>query len=345
MLLRPENYPQPRQVEFLTVISDLCRVCPVRRRIPNRPVHHRSYLQISRTFQPHGSPLFLWTNKPVIHQYRHSRTHSWHHSGPSSAQRMTSFGLPTKIKHSALLKAHSQRLQSSHSLMQVSSHKFAQMPVRKALDSSFNSKELTTSGSSFRQDPTSSWIPSHAVLFGVTWAIMKCKMFLAGLPHFRVVTDHHPLVPILNSHCLDEIENPRLQRLKTRIMAYNPTAEWLKGTKNTVPDAQSRNPPSNLQPDDMLGKFDHNSCQEVSMAELRSLANDGQESVHLKDLCRHAESDQVYTKLLGIIFNGFPDHRSLLPDECKRYWPAREHLKVKDGLILHGCRLLIPSAM
>ena len=29
-----------------------------------------------------------------------------------------------------------------------------------------------------------------------------------------VITDHHPLVSILNHHRLDEIENPRLQRLK-----------------------------------------------------------------------------------------------------------------------------------
>ena len=50
-------------------------------------------------------------------------------------------------------------------------------------------------------------------MLGVAWAARKCRDFLIGLQHFTVVTDHNPLVPILNSHRLDEIENPRLQRL------------------------------------------------------------------------------------------------------------------------------------
>ena len=53
-------------------------------------------------------------------------------------------------------------------------------------------------------------------------------MFLAGLPHFRVITDHHPLIPILNSHRLDEIENPQLQRLKIESW---PTISQQNGTK------------------------------------------------------------------------------------------------------------------
>ena len=44
----------------------------------------------------------------------------------------------------------------------------------------------------------------------VTWAIKKCNIFLAGIDHFTVIMDHNPLIPILNTHRLDEIENPRL---------------------------------------------------------------------------------------------------------------------------------------
>ena len=55
----------------------------------------------------------------------------------------------------------------------------------------------------------------------------------------ELLEDHHPLIPILNSHCLDEILNPRLQRLCTRIMAYNFTADWIKGSLNSAPDAVS----------------------------------------------------------------------------------------------------------
>lgn len=39
-------------------------------------------------------------------------------------------------------------------------------------------------------------------LLAVIWA--NINLFLAGLPHSVIVTDRHPLLPILNSHRLDE---------------------------------------------------------------------------------------------------------------------------------------------
>ena len=57
----------------------------------------------------------------------------------------------------------------------------------------------------------------------ITRHFLGCKIFLARLQHF--FTDNNPLVPILNSHHLDEIENYRLQRLKFCLMAYNFTIQ------------------------------------------------------------------------------------------------------------------------
>ena len=67
-------------------------------------------------------------------------------------------------------------------------------------------------------------------MLAVPWAIVKCRLFLAGLPHFKIITDHHPLVHNLNKNRLDEIKNLMLQRLKTRIMGYCFTAKWINGT-------------------------------------------------------------------------------------------------------------------
>ena len=80
--------------------------------------------------------------------------------------------------------------------------------------------------------------------------------------------DHHPLIPILNNHRLDEIENPRLQCLKTRIMAYNFTAEWVKGTLNNALDVLSRNPVSDPLQHEMLAERDVNT-PESSPTEIR----------------------------------------------------------------------------
>ena len=87
---------------------------------------------------------------------------------------------------------------------------------------------LVQAGSQFLLDTESRYAITELEVLAVSWAIIKCRVFLAGLPHFTVLTDHHPLIPILNNHHLDKKENPRLQRLKTKVMGYSFTAEWVK---------------------------------------------------------------------------------------------------------------------
>jgi hypothetical protein len=47
--------------------------------------------------------------------------------------------------------------------------------------------------------------------------MQKCRKFLEGLPTFELVTDHKPLVPILNSDALDKLYNPCLLRLRLKM--------------------------------------------------------------------------------------------------------------------------------
>ena len=111
-------------------------------------------------------------------------------------------------------------------------------------------------GSRFLTDAESRYAVIELEMLGVAWAIQKCKYFLSGLRHFEIVTDHNPLVPILNSHRLDEIENPRLQRLRTRIMGYNFTARHIKGKDNDAPDALSRYPTDKPNRDEELAEME-----------------------------------------------------------------------------------------
>jgi hypothetical protein len=36
------------------------------------------------------------------------------------------------------------------------------------------------------------------------WAMKKCRQFIEGLSTFNLITDHRPLVPILNEYSLDK---------------------------------------------------------------------------------------------------------------------------------------------
>jgi len=114
---------------------------------------------------------------------------------------------------------------------------------------------------------------------------MGCRLFLAGLHHFTVLTDHsYPLIPILNSHCLDEVENPRLQWLKTQLLEYNFTAEWRKSSQNYAPYALSHNPVLDPQLQDMLAEHNTYNQPWMSIREIRILTNDGCDNPHLQDL-------------------------------------------------------------
>ena len=134
-------------------------------------------------------------------------------------------------------------------------------------------------------------------MLAVCWAVSKCKLFLTSLQHFTIITDHNPLIPILNSHRLDKIENPRLRRLKTRLMAYNFTAQWLKGSKNDAPDALSRHPVHDPQTSEMLAELDIHDNPEMSFTEIRAIINTHPESLRLQKLREEAERDEEYQLL------------------------------------------------
>ncbi|ROT64575.1 hypothetical protein C7M84_017481 [Penaeus vannamei] len=87
-------------------------------------------------------------------------------------------------------------------------------------------------------------------MLAASWAMGKCRLYLAGLQHFTLHTDHRPLIPILNHYTLDAIENPRLQRLRVKMAPYVFTAVWRAGKTLCVPDALSRAPVSHPTFDD-----------------------------------------------------------------------------------------------
>ena len=205
---------------------------------------------------------------------------------------------------------------------------------------------MVQAGSRFLTPAESRYAVIELELLAVAWAVMKCNMFLRGLQNFQVFTDHSPLVPILNNHRLDEIDNPRLQRLRAKLMAYNFTAVWCKGSTNAAPDALSRYPIKEPTQDDAIAECEEDHTPTVSISEMRvRQSGSTEESVRLQDLRQQARQDEEYQQLKGIIMQGFPNHRGDLPESCKRYWQLRHHLTIDDGLIVYGCRLLIPSQM
>jgi hypothetical protein len=77
---------------------------------------------------------------------------------------------------------------------------------------------------------------------GAAWAMQKCRQFIEGLPTFGHITDHKPLVPILNDHSLDKLDNPRILRPRIKMQRYQFKARWVPGKENVEVDALFKAP-------------------------------------------------------------------------------------------------------
>ncbi len=206
---------------------------------------------------------------------------------------------------------------------------------------------IVQAGSRFLTDTETRYAVIELEMLSVAWAAQKCRIFLAGLPTFTVITDHSPLVPILNSHRLDEIENPRLQRLRTRLLAYNFIAKWIKGKDNDAADALSRYPCSSPKPGEDIAEYDIDICHSVHTIKCLTtseihLLNDPGDNLRLRELRDHTKRDQEYQSLLTLVTQGFPNQKCDLPSDMKKFWGIREHLGYEDDLLVYGCRLFIP---
>ena len=73
------------------------------------------------------------------------------------------------------------------------------------------------------------------------FAIDKCSFYLKGGTHFTLATDHKPLEGIFAKDLYD-IPNPRLQRLREKLVEYNFTVTWVPGKSHHIADALSLAP-------------------------------------------------------------------------------------------------------
>lgn len=103
---------------------------------------------------------------------------------------------------------------------------------------------LVQRGSRFLTDTEMRYCTIELELLAAACAMSKCRHYLIGLPTFTLITDHRPLIPILNYYTLDAVENPRLHRLKEKVSQYVFITVWRPGKNLPIPDALSGAPVS-----------------------------------------------------------------------------------------------------
>ena len=100
---------------------------------------------------------------------------------------------------------------------------------------------IVTCGSKSLTDTQKRYSTIELECLAIKWAILKCPYYLFGLPTFTVLTDHRPLEGVFKKTIFD-LPNPRLQRMREKLAAYNFIVTWVPGKTHLIADALSRAP-------------------------------------------------------------------------------------------------------
>ena len=208
---------------------------------------------------------------------------------------------------------------------------------------------LVQCGSRFLAEAETRYATIELEMLAVSWAMSKCKLYLIGLQHFTLMTDHRPLIPILNHYSLDAIENPRLQRLKEKVSPFLYTAVWRAGKQLSIPDALSRAPVGYPTPEDETNCADAavhiRSIVTVNAAAQEDDAPPQDADRTLNDLRIAARADPSYLRLRDCVTSGFPANRYDLHSSLLPFWKLRDNLSVDDDLVLYGARIVVPAGL
>ena len=180
--------------------------------------------------------------------------------------------------------------------------------------------KLVQAGSRFLTPNESRYAMIELEALGACWAMKKYDMFLQGLPHFKLVTDHQPLIPILNSKGIADVDNPRLQRLMMKMLPYTFTAEWVKGKHHLAADALPGFPVDEPCLEDELCELHAKAAVNVHFVDKSTT------TCHLNELFHHQQADDTLLKVIHYVQTGWPEVRNEVNEEARPFWSVRHNL-------------------
>ncbi|XP_055915467.1 uncharacterized protein K02A2.6-like [Eupeodes corollae] len=169
----------------------------------------------------------------------------------------------------------------------------------------------------------------------LTWACERFQDFVIGI-RFHLETDHKPLVPIFTTKNLDDL-TPRLQRLRMRMMRYDFSIFYTPGKDLIAADALSRQP---LHVKDSENKLEEEIFAHVNLVIAHIPASD----LKIEEIWTEQQRDLTLSKIASYTLNGWPE-KNKLPNILQPYFAVRDEIANENGLLMRGCRLIIPASM
>ena len=143
-------------------------------------------------------------------------------------------------------------------------------------------------------------------MLAIQWATEKCRLYLAGAD-FNIVTDHQPLLGVLNRKNLDAINNVRIQQLMSKHLGYSFKVEWIPGKNHAIADALSRNPvfAAPKHKDIIVSKISVD-IEDMALAELSKIASEDKD---YQEVVRTVLSRKYDGKLIRNLHKHHPAHQ------------------------------------
>ncbi|XP_043206059.1 uncharacterized protein K02A2.6-like [Amphibalanus amphitrite] len=174
----------------------------------------------------------------------------------------------------------------------------------------------------------------------ITHACEKFHRYVHGLRKFTVLTDHKPLIPLLNSKDID-LAPVRCQRMLLRLMRYGFVAEHCPGKQMVVSDLLSRQP-LDVDSGDTRHEEPGDLEEEVQLY-VDAVVSGVLEDAKLEEVKSAQEGDPVLRKVAEVTEKGWP--ATATEPEVEKFRSLQDSLSVVSGVLCYGSRILIPESM
>ena len=196
-------------------------------------------------------------------------------------------------------------------------------------------RRLIQCGSRFVTDTESRYSATEIELCAVQWVMKKCRLLLLGSPKpFKLVVNHQALVTILDELTLDAVENPRLQRMKERLMQFHFTAVRNQGKSHAIPDALSRAPVAQPTTDDIddhyVGIHHIRAVLRGQAAELSTEADPAEPSIQLASPSQTEDPPKYTFQDVSMEIINHAGNRYLVYVDRLSGWPFVDECRNRD---------------
>ena len=189
------------------------------------------------------------------------------------------------------------------------------------------------------------YAPVELESLAIHFALKKAAYYLEGLDNFTVLSDHKPLEGLFNNKEIRDIDNPRIQKIREKLMKFSFRVQYTKGKLHFAADALSRNPlfkPMSKEDDPI------DDLQKTRRTYTKYQHQYAREDPKLRNMFESAK-DKDYQQVVEAI-RQHKDIKKLPKDH-----PAREYEKFQDKIsiidskenplmVFNGSRIIVPES-